>query len=643
MSPNDPAMLQRRRKGHLSAEEKAEGAAAASTTTATTPQKPEDLAQDSRFDPSQMALITQEMVHVPDAKQGRTEVPAECSGEEMLALQDFQRPNGSEAQVKEEGDTWEGGPRGLPVALMPPGIQGSPEPLFTPEQAKQLEESQMQASFIYQDRWGSSPDGATWMSMATPPGMETSHHPHLDRRVQQVEEERLFFQWKMEKEKMAMAEAMKRMHDENVRLKLQLLEEKEKFATPEEATPDKKVEDRKAQALRRLQNQAGILSKEDGPECRQVQRTKEDGPRGRQVLRSKEDGPEGRQVRRSQEDGPECRQAQRSKEDGPRGRQVSGSKEDRPRGQQYLQEDGQGCRQDLQEDGLGGRQDLQEDGPGGRQDLQEDGRECRQDEGGSDDPPDGEDSEGSDESSNGGGHGHRRKKNQGDEAFTIMLKLMKGMQSMQKELMKKGGSRRSRSEDAREDEYIRGGVELHRLLEWSSESAPVDFQDWLMLIDPQMSDLTASSSEWWIKVVNAARSWYQKHQTLKPIEKLQHEVKAPSEIQKAKWNRLVPEAQKEDIIASKSLSVLGILTRLMVNYQPGGAQEKAAVLVALEMPQEANSVGEAISGLRRWLRWKRRALDINVMLPDPSVMLRGLDRLVGKVLGSQPTLQFRSI
>ena len=197
-----------------------------------------------------------------------------------------------------------------------------------------------------------------------------------------------------------------------------------------------------------------------------------------------------------------------------------------------------------------------------------------------------------------------------------------------------------------------GGVELHRLPEWSSESAPVDFQDWLMLIDPQMSDLTASSSEWWNKVVNAARSWYQKHQTLKPIEKLQHEIKAPSEIQKAKWNRLerrassmllqaVPEAQKEDIIASKSLSVLGILTRLMVNYQPGGAQEKAAVLIALEMPQEANSVGEAISGLRRWLRWKRRALDINVMLPDPSVMLRGLDRLVGKVLGSQPTLQFR--
>ena len=273
MSPNDPAMLQRRRRGHAAAEDA--DAAQASTTTATTPQRSTgDPAPEEKFDPGQMALITQEMVPVPATKDGCAEESSGSKKQETLALQDLPRSNGKEVQVEETAGNWQGGPQGMPIALRPPGIQDSPEPLFTPEQAKQLEESQMQASFIYQDRWGSSPDGATWMSMATPPGMETSHHPHLDRRVQQVEEERLFFQWKMEKEKMAMAEAMRRMHDENVRLKLQLLEEKEKFATPEEATPDKKVEDRKTQVLRRLQNQAGILSKEDGPECRQVQRTK---------------------------------------------------------------------------------------------------------------------------------------------------------------------------------------------------------------------------------------------------------------------------------------------------------------------------------------------------------------------------------
>lgn len=95
------------------------------------------------------------------------------------------------------------------------------------------------------------------------------------------------------------------------------------------------------------------------------------------------------------------------------------------------------------------------------------------------------------------------------------------------------------------------------------------------------------------------------------------------------------------MISTKAMSVLGILGRLMQNYQPGGLHEKAAVLAALESPNEASNIGEAIAGLRRWIRWKRRAADINVALPDPTVLLRGLDKLVGKVLASNPTSQFR--
>ena len=105
----------------------------------------------------------------------------------------------------------------------------------------------------------------------------------------------------------------------------------------------------------------------------------------------------------------------------------------------------------------------------------------------------------------------------------------------------------------------------------------------------------------------AARDWYQCHQSMKPLEKLQHEVKMSQELLKKKWARLekrvsnmllqsIPESQKEEVISTKNLSVLGILTRLMINYQPGGSHEKAAVLAALESPPEATTVGEAISG-----------------------------------------------
>ena len=152
--------------------------------------------------------------------------------------------------------------------------------------------------------------------------------------------------------------------------------------------------------------------------------------------------------------------------------------------------------------------------------------------------------------------------------------------------------------------------------------------------------------------MEAAREWYVKHQTLKPIEKLRHEVALPASLRESRWTRLerrasnlllkaIPEAQKEEVIASKNITVLGILTKLMVCYQPGGTQEKAAVLLALEQPGEATTISEALVGTRKWLRWKKRALDMNLVLPDPSILLRGLDRITMKVLSLNPTLQFK--
>ena len=73
-----------------------------------------------------------------------------------------------------------------------------------------------------------------------------------------------------------------------------------------------------------------------------------------------------------------------------------------------------------------------------------------------------------------------------DPTVQTMLKLMQGMQQMQQALMNQQAGRRSGADDHREDEYVRGSVELHKLAEWAPESAPVDFQDWLLVLQPQM-------------------------------------------------------------------------------------------------------------------------------------------------------------
>ena len=95
--------------------------------------------------------------------------------------------------------------------------------------------------------------------------------------------------------------------------------------------------------------------------------------------------------------------------------------------------------------------------------------------------------------------------------------------------------------------------------------------------------------------------------------------------------------------AGESLNALSLVCKLMMMYQPGGIAERGAILRNLEQPLEANNIQAAVTGIRRrWLRWKRRAEEIGVSLPDPSVLNRGLHRLVRKVLEGNRDLSFRN-
>ena len=542
-------------------------------------------------------------------------------------------------------------PAGQPEVLGPKQL----EPLFNEEQARQAEELAARAPMLQSQRRGSiASEGTGWEKgwrsgepsgsnqelevMAgkgmgcTPPGINFpsvgfTAPPHLAspapgpggfpsgfNPMQFWAEDQMRMQARLQQEVMLLSQNMKSLQEENVRLKVQLVEEREtKYSTP----PDEKH-------FEKVLRSTGRTSRKS---------YKEDGPVGRQAT-SKEDGPVGRQAT-SKEDGQECRQAT-SKEDGQECRQDTSK------------EDGQECRQETsKEDGLECQQEVsKEDGSGDQQEKNQEGSEEESQ------SSDGQSSEHESEEDRREGPGGQKKDSVSRDAFRTMLKLMQGMQKMQQQLMVQKDKTRKEKGEGFEDETLRGGIELHQLPEWSPDTAPVDLQDWLLLVDTQMCDISTSSHEWWGLTLEASRKWYKKHQSLKPIEKLQHKVSLTSELHQTKWKRLerrasnlllraLPESQREDIIAGKDLSVLAILTKLMVNYQPGGGQEKAAVLAALELPAEAGTVGEAITGLRKWLRWKKRAIDMGLVLPDPSVLLRGLDRLVGKVVSGSPNLQFR--
>ena len=226
-----------------------------------------------------------------------------------------------------------------------------------------------------------------------------------------------------------------------------------------------------------------------------------------------------------------------------------------------------------------------------------------------------------------------------------MLKLMEGMQVMQNQLIdvkKESGM-----------EIVRGGMaDLPRLPDWKAETAPLDLTDWLLTIGPAMGDLSNGSQQWWEATLDASRRWYNKHQEKTPLERVGHKPTIPGEIQDPKFQRLekratallmaaIPQTQQEEVIAGKDVSTMAVLCRLMCSYQPGGLSEKAAILSALDSPEEAQTLAQAVTGLRRWLRWHRRAGEVDVVRPDATIQVKGLGRLMRKVLKDNPDLGFR--
>ena len=552
---------------------------------------------------NQLAVDTKSLQHIQAAYVEECQTPTNT--EVVQSIQNGQStPNSKRNQLEELKEEKEPAasfpvPQGMPQSFGPaatpvpvqPNFTG---PLFTPEQLAHMEQVERQAPMLMPTKPSLLMTSGLMMPGLGSGAIDAGHldlpQPGIDpglRELQQSQQREA--QWRLQAERMfeQMALQLRASQAENSRLRSevqQLMEHRgsSRFATPEEKTGGFEGK-----------------NKEDGPAGRKDQgRSKEDGPGGQQdLLRSKEDGPTGQQEL------------------------IEGEESEEP----SSSEDGSEDQQESSQEGVGSSSS-EEDGPVGRQEMKGSKVEAVQ--------------------------GKKRRSSK-DETVKVMLKLMQGMQTMQQQLIKKDKKARKKGEVIdEEEELVRSSQDLHPLPEWSHDNAPVDFQDWILVVSSQMADLTTSSSTWWEKTMETARQWYKDHQKLKPLEKLRHQVRAPPELQVPKWRRLekrastlvlkaLPESQRQDLIAAKDLSVLGMICRLMLNYQPGGGQEKQAVLAAIEAPQEAGNISEAVTGLKRWLRWKRRADDVGVTLPDSSVVLRGLDRLLGKVLQSNATLNFR--
>ena len=77
-------------------------------------------------------------------------------------------------------------------------------------------------------------------------------------------------------------------------------------------------------------------------------------------------------------------------------------------------------------------------------------------------------------------------------------------------------------------EVVRQVAELPALGSIQGSTSQLQLGDWLLLVQPVVADLTATSDLWWEKMMVEVERWYQDHQAMPPLDRVQHEPRAIS-------------------------------------------------------------------------------------------------------------------
>ena len=190
-------------------------------------------------------------------------------------------------------------------------------------------------------------------------------------------------------------------------------------------------------------------------------------------------------------------------------------------------------------------------------------------------------------------------------------------------------------------------MELPRL---SMEASPLQFGDWLSVIDSLMGDLSYSSKEWWDMVRRSVDQCYAEWLNTGPLERFR--LKPQPDEKVLMWPRTerralsmllgaIPEPIKEEIISSRRLSTDQVLYRLYITYQPGGASERTKLLQCITDAKCGSSLGDLVEWIRLWRRYVQRATELKIVLPDGLVLIGALSKCSDQLSGKSPQVAYR--
>ena len=168
-----------------------------------------------------------------------------------------------------------------------------------------------------------------------------------------------------------------------------------------------------------------------------------------------------------------------------------------------------------------------------------------------------------------------------------------------------------------------------------------------------MRQLSSSAQTWWAQNLKEAEDHYERWLRATPQQRLQVKASAMAKsFDAGKYClveqrgvqlllKAVPDTFRTDLIATRTLAVNATVFAILCRWQPGGKLERAQVLDYLVHPEASSSVEETVEGIRKWKCMVLRASELGAVLPDSSLLLKGLDSLTQSGLGDHPVVSFR--
>ena len=205
----------------------------------------------------------------------------------------------------------------------------------------------------------------------------------------------------------------------------------------------------------------------------------------------------------------------------------------------------------------------------------------------------------------------------------------------------------------RPEEPARYISELPKLSQADLANSAVVCGNWLAQVRQIMVGLSTSATIWWQGVETPAMAAYRRWLAADPLGRLGLDPSTvQGEFDRVLYGRVesrsvslllaaVPQSIRDDVVTNRWLSSAAILFRVLCLFQPGGSSERSHLLSQLVSPAVCKSFTEAIKGLRTWQQGLQKAGEIQATLPDPSLLLRGVDSATASLLSAHPMIGFR--